>query len=106
MQCPESLRLQAYFDGEVDAVTSTDIERHMGQCAECRALHQGLEQLRSALRRDLPYAQAPPALRARIMQGLDDEGGSHAPQAQRAAPGPALCPGAARAARSDHAGPR
>ena len=83
MQCPESLRLQAYFDGEVDAVTSTDIERHMGQCAECRALHQGLEQLRSALRRDLPYAQAPPALRARIMQALDDERGSNAPQPQR-----------------------
>src|ERR1700687_4647565 len=83
MQCPESLRLQAYFDGEVDAVTSTDIERHMGQCAECRALHQGLEQLRSALRRDLPYAQAPPALRARIMQALDDERGSNAPPPQR-----------------------
>ena len=80
MQCPESLRVQAYFDGEVDAVTSADIERHMGQCAECRALHQGLEQLRTALRRDLPYAQTPPALRAQIMQALDDERGSNAPQ--------------------------
>jgi anti-sigma factor RsiW len=72
--------VQAYFDGEVDAVTSADIERHMGQCAECRALHQGLEQLRTALRRDLPYAQTPPALRAQIMQALDDEIGSNAPQ--------------------------
>lgn len=80
MQCPESLRVQAYFDGEVDAVTSADIERHLGQCAECRALHQGLEQLRTALRRDLPYAQTPPALRAQIMQALDDERGSNAPQ--------------------------
>ncbi len=83
MECPESLRLQAYFDGEVDAVTSTDIERHMGQCAECRALHQGLEQLRSALRRDLPYAQTPPALRARIMQALHDESARSAPQPHR-----------------------
>jgi anti-sigma factor RsiW len=80
VQCPESLRVQAYFDGEVDAVTSADIERHMGQCAKCRALHQGLEQLRTALRRDLPYAQTPPALRAQIMQALDDERGSNAPQ--------------------------
>lgn len=80
MQCPESLRVQAYFDGEVDAVTSADIERHLGQCAECRALHQGLEQLRTALRRDVPYAQTPPALRAQIMQALDDEIGSNAPQ--------------------------
>jgi len=82
VQCPESLRVQAYFDGEVDAVTSADIERHMGQCAECRALHQGLEQLRTALRRDLPYAQTPPALRAQLMRALDEESAADAPQPQ------------------------
>ncbi|HXR20583.1 MAG TPA: zf-HC2 domain-containing protein, partial [Steroidobacteraceae bacterium] len=83
MQCPESLRLQAYFDGEVDAVASADIEQHMERCAECRALQQSLEQLRSALRRDLPYAETPPALRARIMQALDEASGRSAPQPQR-----------------------
>jgi anti-sigma factor RsiW len=74
MQCPESLRVQAYFDAEADAVTAADIERHLQRCAECRTLHRGLEQLRTALRRDLPHTRIPPALRARVMRALDEEG--------------------------------
>jgi anti-sigma factor RsiW len=80
MQCADSLRVQAHFDGEADAVTAADIERHMERCAECRTLHQGLEQLRTALRRDLPHTQIPPALRARVMRALDEEGSIGTPQ--------------------------
>src|SRR6266478_6036302 len=54
--------------------------------AECRALHLGLEQAGTALRRDLPYAQAPPALRAQVMRALDEEGASDTPQPRRRAP--------------------
>ena len=54
MLCPDSLRVQAYFDGEADAITAADIERHMEHCDECHTLHRSLEQLRTALRRDLP----------------------------------------------------
>ena len=58
--CPESLRVQAYFDGEVDAVAAADIEQHMEQCAECRILHQDARAAaRRDLRRDLPYVQYP-----------------------------------------------
>jgi anti-sigma factor RsiW len=80
MQCADSLRVQAHFDGEADAVTAADIERHMERCAECRTLHQGLEQLRTALRRDLPHTQIPPALRARVMRALDEEASIGTPQ--------------------------
>jgi anti-sigma factor (TIGR02949 family) len=73
MQCAESLRAQAYFDGEVDAVSAAEIERHIEHCTECRAQVQDLEQLRTALRRDLTHAHAPPALRARVMSALDQE---------------------------------
>jgi anti-sigma factor RsiW len=73
MLCPNSLRAQAYFDGEADAVTAADIERHMEHCDECRTLHWGLEQLRTVLRRDLPHTHIPPALRARVMRALDKE---------------------------------
>ena len=73
MLCPESLRVQAYFDGEADAVTAVDIERHMERCDECRTLREGLVQLRAVLRQDLPHAQIPPALRARVMRALDEE---------------------------------
>lgn len=80
MLCPDSLRVQAYFDGEADAVTAVDIERHMERCDKCRTLHRGLEQLRTVLRQDLPHAQIPPALRARVMRALDKERRVDTPQ--------------------------
>jgi anti-sigma factor RsiW len=76
VQCPESLRTQAYFDAELDAASAADIERHIEHCDECRALLKDLEQVRTVLRRDAEYARAAPALRARIMQALDEEGGA------------------------------
>jgi anti-sigma factor (TIGR02949 family) len=80
MQCAELLRVQAYFDGEVDAVSAADIERHAEHCAECRALLQDLEQVRTALRQELTYTHAPPALRARVMRALDQEGAVKSPR--------------------------
>lgn len=74
MQCAESLRVQAYFDGEVDAVSGAEIERHADHCHECRALLEDLVKVRSALRRDVPYAATPPELRAQILRALDQEG--------------------------------
>jgi anti-sigma factor (TIGR02949 family) len=73
VRCAEHFRTQAYFDGEVDAMSAAEIERHAENCAECRALLQDLEQTRTAIRRDLTYDRAPPELRARIMHALDQE---------------------------------
>jgi len=80
VQCPESLRVQAYFDAEVDSVTAADIERHLEHCAECRALLQDLEQLSAAMQRDLTPLRAPAALRARLSRALDQES---APESSR-----------------------
>jgi anti-sigma factor RsiW len=82
MQCAEQLRVQAYFDGEVDAVSAVEIERHAEGCAECRALLEDLERTRELIRRDLAFEVAPPQLRARIAQLLDREAGA-APAAVR-----------------------
>ncbi len=79
MKCAESLRVQAYFDAEVDAVTAAEIERHMEHCAECRALLQDLERTRLRLRRELQYERAPPALRERIARMLDREAAAGSP---------------------------
>jgi anti-sigma factor RsiW len=73
MLCSDSLRVQAYFDGEADALTAADLERHIEHCDECHTLHRSLEQLRTALRRDLPHTQIPAALRSRVMRSLDVE---------------------------------
>jgi anti-sigma factor RsiW len=97
VRCAESLRVQAYFDAEVDAVSAADIERHLEHCAECRALLQDLEQVRTVLRRDLGVVRTPPLLRAKIMSALDRESAAETPVAVGApAPeGAALSRGAA-----------
>jgi anti-sigma factor RsiW len=69
VQCAEQLRVQAYFDGEVDALAAADIERHLEHCADCRALLEELQALRTRLR-ELPRRSAPPAMRARIEASL------------------------------------
>lgn len=95
MHCAESLRLQAYFDGEVDAVSAADLERHIETCAQCRASLGELEQLRTALRREVSYASAPPGLRARLMSAIDADGGredSHAVAEPRVEPAPRAAP--------------
>ena len=84
MQCAESLRVQAYFDGEVDALSAAEIERHIEHCAECRALLQDLEKVRTALRDGITYVAAPQALRTQILQALDQEDDAQA----RAVPRP------------------
>jgi anti-sigma factor RsiW len=73
VQCAESLRVQAYFDGELESVSAAELERHLEHCAECRALLAGLEELRSHIRRDVPIERAAPALRARVARALDAE---------------------------------
>jgi anti-sigma factor RsiW len=73
MRCAESLRLQAYFDGELEALSAADIERHSELCAECCTALEDLEVVRATLRQDLPYVSTPPALRARVLRALDQE---------------------------------
>jgi anti-sigma factor RsiW len=73
VQCAESLRVQAYFDGEVDALSAAEIERHIEHCGECRALLQDLQKVRAALRQGITYTAAPQALRTQILQTLDQE---------------------------------
>jgi anti-sigma factor RsiW len=69
--CPEQLRVQAYFDGEVDALSASEIERHLERCAECRGLHAQLQQTRQALRSELQYFRVPQSLAARIGEAID-----------------------------------
>jgi anti-sigma factor RsiW len=80
MRCTERLRAQAYFDDELDSVSTANIERHRIHCAECNALLDDLEQVRTALRQDAAYASTPPVLRARVMRALNREGAAKRPR--------------------------
>jgi anti-sigma factor RsiW len=75
---PEPLRLEAYFDNEMDALDAAELERHVEQCGECGAYLLDLEQTRAALRRGLTQARVPPALRAQLARALDQENTRHA----------------------------
>ena len=73
MQCAETLRVQAYFDGEVDALSALEVERHAEHCPECGALLEQLANTRARMRGELEFATAPPELRTRITRLLDEE---------------------------------
>jgi anti-sigma factor RsiW len=52
-------RMSAYLDGELSERGRTRIERHLGECAECRRLLAGLRLLLGALHRlPTPAAEA------------------------------------------------
>jgi len=72
MTCDESLKTQAYLDGELDAAEALKAEAHLEDCADCQALaadHAGLKAVMAAA----PYHRAPAALRAKIAAALDAE---------------------------------
>lgn len=75
MSCNESLRLQTYFDGELDASAALEVERHLEGCADCALLLADLETARKWIRQDTPYHRASGDLRDAIAQTLDREEG-------------------------------
>jgi anti-sigma factor RsiW len=70
MNCPEALRVQAYFDGELDANEVSAVLGHLEGCERCRSLLADLDRGRNVLRR-MPDIAAPPELRTRIGKLLD-----------------------------------
>jgi anti-sigma factor RsiW len=76
MECNEALRLQAYFDSELDASAVAEIERHVEACHECAALRRSLEAIRDGMRQQTLYHRASPQLRSRVLRALDRETGN------------------------------
>jgi anti-sigma factor RsiW len=76
MACNEALSVQAYFDGELDASASAEIERHVETCRECAELLASLDAVRGAMLQQVPYHRASPKLRSRVTKALDREAGN------------------------------
>ena len=70
-QIPELLH--AYVDGELDLVTSQEIERHLRGCEDCRRVEQQIRALREALTSDAPAYRAPAHLRRNVRAALRRE---------------------------------
>ncbi|GAC1662263.1 MAG: anti-sigma factor [Steroidobacteraceae bacterium] len=73
MPCAEHARLQAWFDGELDALAAADVERHTEKCPECRAQLRHLQLTRRLIRDGLEHGAASPQLREGITRLLDQE---------------------------------
>jgi anti-sigma factor RsiW len=57
----------AYADGEVDALRSYSMKKHLHDCAGCAARHRSILALRARIRTEVTYFAASPALRARVL---------------------------------------
>ena len=67
MNCHEAMALlPAYSDGELDAVQSAAMEKHVLSCADCAAQRDALAALRQRIRGEAPYYTAPDSLRERV----------------------------------------
>lgn len=73
MSCAESFRVQAYLDGELDAVASAGVERHIEGCADCARLRADIVAIRDAIAAQATYHRADAGLRRRIRAALDGE---------------------------------
>jgi anti-sigma factor RsiW len=67
MHCEEARRLlHSYVDGELDFARRMEIDRHLNICYTCKLERHEWFDLRLAVREELPYWNAPPALVQRI----------------------------------------
>jgi anti-sigma factor RsiW len=67
MNCHEAeILVSAYADSELDFLRRHAVERHLRDCADCRARHESVLALRKRFRNEVPYYAAPAALQARI----------------------------------------
>jgi len=82
MPCNDGLRVQAYFDGELDATAAVEVERHLESCAECALLLADLEETRRLVRDSAVYHRADDDLRERLAGMMDRESGRPAKRAR------------------------
>jgi anti-sigma factor RsiW len=71
MGCHEFRELvDAHVHGELDLVTTLQFERHLGECADCRALVEEAEQFSRTVQAHMPRFDAPAGLEQKIRSQL------------------------------------
>ena len=84
MNCTEiRLMLQAYSDGELDAVRSLEVEQHLQSCPECSQAHKNLSVLKNAIRSSALYFKPPASLRQSIIAAASLQTAAEAPAKPR-----------------------
>lgn len=76
MQCHDvQPLLHLYADGELDALTTMELDRHFSQCESCSQRRRGIEALRGIFQAEGLYERAPASLSTRIEASLDAAAG-------------------------------
>jgi anti-sigma factor RsiW len=71
MSCQEMHELlDGYVDSELDVVTTLQLERHLRECASCRALCDRYEQFTQGIQAHVPRFEAPAGLEVKIRTKL------------------------------------
>jgi anti-sigma factor RsiW len=71
VNCEEITNLMdAYLDGELDAITSQKIERHLRDCRKCDQAYEAHTALAHAVGQRAPYYKASTELRQRVQSSL------------------------------------
>lgn len=74
MSCQRAQELiHGYVDGELDGLQTTEVERHIDQCDDCKLDYRSQITLRSSLKDTSLYHRAPTNLKRRIRTSLQKE---------------------------------
>ena len=77
MNCPEARQLiHPFLDGELDLVSSLEIEAHLKACQTCAQAYQQLRDLHSAVNDSALRFEPPAALRNRVRAAVRSESGA------------------------------
>jgi len=72
MICSREL-IEGYLDDELDAAARAQVEEHLATCADCAETSARLTRMKSDIRAEAPYYDAPPQLRQSILKSLREE---------------------------------
>ncbi|MDP9292578.1 MAG: zf-HC2 domain-containing protein, partial [Verrucomicrobiota bacterium] len=88
MNCQEiQTMLHAYGDGELDAMSSLEVEKHIQACPKCRQTYRNLSVLKEAVTASAPYFKAPAHLRRSIIAATSKQVASEEPSLRLHGPG-------------------
>jgi anti-sigma factor RsiW len=80
--------IHGYADGELDLMTSLEVERHFQDCEQCAQAHTMLQGVRATIKDGIPYFSAPENLARRVRSSL--RGAGRGDRTLTVRPGPLL----------------
>jgi anti-sigma factor RsiW len=58
--------IHGYADGELDLMTSLEVEQHLQECPQCAQAHTSIQAIRARVKNSIPYFSMPPGLARRV----------------------------------------